>query len=224
MDGRVLDIIIKSFPKILIPGLTMTIPLSVVSFAIGLVLALLTALARITNTKVLKQISSFYVWFFRGTPLLVQIFIIFYGLPSIGVLINPVPAAIIAFSLNVGAYASECMRAAIESIPKGQMEAGLCAGMSYWQIMRRIILPQAMRVAFPTLGNTFIGLLKDTSLAANITVTDMFLVTERLVAKTYEPMVLYCEVAIIYLAFCTILTQVQKWGEKKLTVHHKEVA
>ena len=104
------------------------------------------------------------------------------------------------------------------------MEAGLCAGMSYWQIMRRIILPQAMRVAFPTLGNTFIGLLKDTSLAANITVTDMFLVTERLVAKTYEPMVLYCEVAIIYLAFCTILTQVQKWGEKKLTVHHKETA
>lgn len=216
MSERVIEILLDSFWHILLPGLTYTIPLALISFLLGLILALLMALVQIAEIKFLKTIARLYIWIFRGTPLLVQIFIIFYGLPNVGIILDPLPAAIIAFSLNVGAYASETLRAAILSIPRGQLEAGYCVGMSYVQTMRRIILPQAFKVVFPPLFNSFIGLLKDTSLAANITVTEMFMVTQRIAAKTYEPLALYCEVALIYLLFCTILTMLQSWGEKKL--------
>ena len=117
---------------------------------------------------------------------------------------------------HVRAYCAETIRAALESVPAGQMEAGYCVGMTYLQTMRRIVLPQALRTAFPPLFNSLISLLKDTSLAANITVTEMFMATQRIVARTYESLPLYLEVAFIYLMFSTILTQVQRWGEKKL--------
>ena len=217
MSARLIEILIDSFWKILLPGLTYTIPLAVVSFSIGLVIALLTAIAQVSKTPVLAQISRLYVWIFRGTPLLVQLYIIFYGLPGAGIMIDPIPAAIIALSLNVGSYASESLRAAILSIPAGQMEAGYSAGLTYWQTMYRIILPQAFRVAFPTLGNTFINLIKETSLTANITVMEMFRETQKIVANTYEPLALYCEVALIYLIFCTVLSRIQTYGEKKLS-------
>jgi len=214
---RVVNLLINSFPQILLPGLAVTIPLSLISFAIGLFFALVSAVARTAGIPVLKEVSRFYVWVLRGTPLLVQIFIIFYGLPAIGITLDPLPAAVIAFSLNVGAYASETLRASILAVPKGQTEAGYCVGMTYAQAMRRIILPQALRIAIPPLSNSFIGLVKDTSLAANITVTEMFMATQRIAAKTYEPMVMYCEVAVIYLIFCTFLTKLQKELEKKLS-------
>lgn len=145
-----------------------------------------------------------------------QLFVVFYGMPRIGVTIDPFPAAVIVFSLNEGAYCAEIVRAALESVPRGQLEAGYCVGMSYLQIMRRIILPQAMRTAFPSLSNSLIAMVKDTSLAANITVTEMFMVTQRIVARTYEPLVLYIEVGLIYLLFSTVLTRLQSAGEKKL--------
>ena len=138
------------------------------------------------------------------------------GLPNLGIIIDPFPCAILVFSLNEGAYCAETIRAALESVPKGQMEAGYCVGLNYFQIMRRIVLPQAMRTAFPPLSNSLIGMVKDTSLAANITVTEMFMATQRIVARTYEPLALYIEVALIYLIFCTVLTRLQKVGEKKL--------
>ena len=218
MDARIIEILLSSFFKILIPGLVYTILLTLISFFLGLVLALLTALVQIADIKILKQIVKFYVWIIRGTPLLVQIFIIFYGLPSVGIVLDPFPAAIIAFSLNVGAYASETLRAAILSIPKGQLEAGYCVGLSYVQAMRLIILPQALKTAFPPLFNSFIGLVKDTSLAASITVTEMFMATQQIAAKLYEPFILYCEVAVIYLMFCTVLTKLQHYGEKKMNL------
>ena len=133
-----------------------------------------------------------------------------------GIVLEPFPAAVIVLALNEGAYCAETVRAALESVPKGQMEAGLCAGMSYMQIMRRIVLPQAMRTAFPPLSNSLIAMVKDTSLAANITVTEMFMVTQRIVARTYEPLVLYMEVGLIYLIFSTVLTKLQRVGEQKL--------
>lgn len=215
MDARIIEIIIDSFGKIIIPGLLYTIPLTLVSFAIGLVIAIASATVRIANIPVLKQISKFYVWVFRGTPLLVQIFIIFYGLPNIGILLDPIPAAIVAFSLNVGAYASETIRGSILAIDKGQEEAGLMVGMNYFQVMFHIILPQALKNAIPALFNTFISLLKDTSLAANITVSEMFMATQRIVATTYEPLVLYLEVACIYLLFCTLLSSLQRYLERR---------
>lgn len=216
MTERVLSILIKSFWQILLPGLVTTIPLTLISFAIGLVIAVITALVQVAEIRGLRKLAGLYVWIIRGTPLLVQLYIIFYGLPGLGIMLDAFPAAIIAFSINVGAYTSETIRAAILAIPKGQIEAGYCAGLNYIQIMRRIVLPQALKVAFPSLFNSFIGLTKDTSLAANITVLEMFMATQRIAARTYEPFALYCEVGFIYLMMCTVLTKVQRYGEKKL--------
>lgn len=216
MSERLIHILLDSFWKILLPGLTMTIPLTVISFAMALLIAVITALVQYADVKGCKQVARFYIWLVRGTPLLVQLYVVFYGLPSVGVIIAPFPSAIIVFSLNTGAYAAETMRAALESVPAGQLEAGYCVGMSYMQIMRRIVLPQALRTAFPPLSNSLIGLVKDTSLAANITVLEMFMATQRIVARTYESLALYIEVALIYLLFSTVLTWLQRMGEKKL--------
>ena len=214
--GRLWKLFIESFPKILIPGLTMTIPLTVIAFTLALGIAIVAALVQFAGIKGLRQLARFYIWIFRGTPLLVQLFIAFYGLSRVGILLEPFPAAVIVFALNEGAYSAETIRAALESVPKGQLEAGLCAGLSYLQTIFRIVLPQAMRTAFPTLFNSVIAMVKDTSLAANITVTEMFMATQFIVARTYEPLLLYCEVGLIYLLFSTVLTKVQSFGEKKL--------
>ena len=216
---RLLAILADSFSKILLPGLTMTIPLTVISFALALVIAVGTAVVQTANIRGLKQLARFYVWVVRGTPLLVQLYVIFYGLPRFGILLDPFPAAVIVFAINTGAYDAETMRAAISSVSKGQIEAGYCVGMSYPQIMWRIVLPQAFRTALPPLSNSLISLVKDTSLAANITVLEMFMATQRIVARTYEPFALYCEVGLIYLLFSTVLTRLQSVVERKFSVY-----
>ena len=182
----------------------------------ALPLGLVVSFGSMSRLAPLRGVVKTFVWVIRGTPVLVQLCVVFYGLPSLGVLIDPFPAAVACFAINEGAYCAETIRAALESVPAGQMEAGYCVGMTYLQTMRRIVLPQALRTAFPPLFNSLISLLKDTSLAANITVTEMFMATQRIVARTYESLPLYLEVAFIYLMFSTILTQVQRWGEKKL--------
>lgn len=222
MNSRLWDIIINSIPKILLPGITYTIPLTLLSFAIGMVIAIIVAVTRVMKIKVLSEIFRFYVWVFRGTPMLVQLFIIFYGLPNVGVRLDAFPSAIIAFSLNVGAYASETIRGSILSIPKSQTEGAVACGLSLGQAMYHIVLPQAIKNCVPALFNTFISLVKDTSLAANITITEMFMATQRIVAVTYEPLALYIEVAVVYLIFSTALTYLQKYVESKLNVHAVE--
>ncbi|MDO4512475.1 MAG: amino acid ABC transporter permease [Lachnospiraceae bacterium] len=217
MSERLITILTESFTKILIPGLTVTIPLTAISFALAMVIAVVVALIQFANIRILKQICRFYIWIIRGTPLLVQLYVIFFGLPGLGIMIDPFPCAVLVFSINEGAYCAETMRAALESVPSGQIEAGYCVGMNYLQIMRRIVLPQAFRTAFPPLTNSLIGMVKDTSLAANITVVEMFMTTQRIVARTYEPLALYIEVALIYLLFCTVLTKLQRVGEKRLS-------
>ena len=216
MDNNILSLVIDSFWKILKPGLLMTIPLTLISFFFSLIIATVTALVQYRKIPVLQKVARFYIWVIRGTPLLVQLFVVFYGLPSLGVLIDPFPAAVLVFSINEGAYSAETIRADTESVPVGQLEAGECIGLTWLQSMRRIVLPQALRTAFPTLFNSLICMVKDTSLAANITVTEMFMQTQRIVARTYEPLILYLEVGFIYLMFCTVLTKVQAYGEKKL--------
>ncbi|TII04843.1 amino acid ABC transporter permease [Streptococcus suis] len=219
MTERVWQLLLDSFSQILVPGLLVTIPLTILSFTFGLLIAIGTALVQIAQIPVLKQVARFYIWVVRGTPLLVQLYVIFFGLPSLGIILDAFPSAVLVFSVNTGAYAAETIRASIESVPKGQLEAGYSVGMSFAQTMRRIILPQAFRVAFPPLSNTLIGLVKDTSLAANITVLEMFMATQQIAARTYEPFALYCEVALVYLLFSTILTKLQAYGEKKLAVY-----
>ena len=222
MSERLLQILIDSFPKMLIPGLTMTIPLTAIAFTFAMIIAVAAAMVQYAKIPVLTQLCRFYIWIFRGTPLLVQLFVVFYGLPDLGIRMAPFPAAVLVFSLNEGAYCAETVRAALEAVPEGQMEAGYCAGMSYMQTMRRIVLPQAMRTAFPPLSNSLIAMVKDTSLAANITVVEMFRASEQINARVYEPLALYIEVGLIYLLFSTVLTWLQRAGEAKLGAYEKQ--
>ena len=143
-------------------------------------------------------------------------------LPLLYLVLEPFLAAVIVFALNEGAYGAETVRASLESVPSGQLEAGQCAGLSYLQTIFRIVLPQAMRTAFPSLFNALISMLKDTSLAATITVTEMFKVSQQIVARTYEPLLLYLEVGLIYLIFSTVLTKLQSIGEKKLSYYGRK--
>jgi L-cystine transport system permease protein len=215
MSDRTIQILLDSFLPLLKAGVAFTIPLTLLSFVFGFALAFLTALARLSNIRALDAIARFYVWIIRGTPLLVQLFIIFYGLPSVGIIIDAFPAAVIGFSISGGAYNSEIIRAAILSISKGQWEAASSIGMTRSQALRRIILPQAARVSVPPLGNSFISLLKDTSLAATITMPEMFQKAQQITATTYEPLLLYSEAAIIYLIFSTVLSTLQSRLEKR---------
>ncbi|WP_120521737.1 amino acid ABC transporter permease [Arthrobacter celericrescens] len=210
------DLVWSSFGPIVGGAVTGTIPLTLASFAFGLLLALVVALLRLSPNKVLSGVARFYVSVIRGTPLLVQLFVIFYGLPSLGVRLEPWPSAIIAFSLNVGGYAAEIIRAAILSVPKGQWEAGHTIGMSGAQTLLRIILPQAARVSVPPLSNTFISLVKDTSLASLILVTELFRNAQQIAAFSQEFMVLYLEAALVYWVVCLALSTAQSALERRL--------
>lgn len=210
------DLVWSSFGPLISGAVTGTIPLTLASFALGLALALVVALMRLSRNGVLSGAARFYVSVIRGTPLLVQLFVIFYGLPTIGVKLDPWPSAIIAFSLNVGGYAAEIIRAAILSVPKGQWEAGHTIGMSRGQSLRRIILPQAARVSVPPLSNTFISLVKDTSLASLILVTELFRNAQQIAAFSQEFMALYLEAALVYWVICLALSSGQSALEKRL--------
>ncbi|MDQ0820825.1 cystine transport system permease protein [Arthrobacter sp. V4I6] len=210
------DLVWGSLGPILVGAVTGTIPLALASFGIGLLLALLVALMRLSRNPVFAGVARMYISVIRGTPLLVQLFVIFYGLPSIGLTISPWPSAIIAFSLNVGGYAAEVIRAAILSVPKGQWEAGHTIGMSRRQSLVRIILPQAARVSVPPLSNTFISLVKDTSLASLILVTELFRQAQQVAAFSQEFMLLYLEAAVIYWIICLFLSGGQSALEKRL--------
>lgn len=213
---RSLEIVQSSLLPLLLAFLEATIPLTIISFVVGVVIAVITALARISKNKLLNSFFYLYVWIFRGTPLLVQLFIIFFGLPSVGIQLEAWSAAIIAFSLNTGAYASETIRSAILAIPAGQYESAASLGMSQRQIFTRIIAPQALKIAVPPLSNNFVSLVKDTSLAASITIVEVFLTAQRIAARTYEPLLLYCLVAVYYLVFCTLLNYLQSVLEHRM--------
>lgn len=193
-----------------------TIPLALATFALGLVIALVTALMRISGNPILAGLARGYVSVIRGTPLLVQLFVIFYGMPEVGLTLNPWPCAVIAFSANVGGYAAEVIRAAILSVPRGQSEAAYMIGMSRTLAMRRVILPQAARVSVPPLSNTFISLVKDTSLASLILVTEMFRKAQEISAASQQFMLLYCEAAVFYWVICLVLSSGQSVLEKRL--------
>ena len=222
MNERIINILVSSFTKILIPGIKVTIPLTLASFAFSFLLGMILAIVQVANVSILKQAARIYIWIFRGTPLIVQLFIIFFGLPRVGITLEAFPAAVIAFGMNLGAYNAEVFRSAIQAVPQGQMEAAQMIGLNYPQTLIRIILPQAFPIAFPSLFNNLISLLKDTSLASSITVIELFTTAQQIAARTYEPFALYCEAAVIYLIFSTALTWLQSWPEKKLEWKTKE--
>ena len=217
-----------ALPQMLAAGFKFTLPLAITSFVIGLIIALIVALIRISKRgglfNILKWLADFYVWLFRATPLIVQLFIVFFGLPYLqikgitpnGIKLDAYIAGLITFSLNTGAYASETIRAALISVPEGQWEAGASIGMSKFKILWRIIIPQALRVALPPLANSFISLVKDTSLAASITIMEMFAVSQQIAAENYQPLLMYILAALVYALFTTVLTYLQKYLEKVL--------
>ena len=212
-----LTLMLDSLPSLLWACLVFTVPLTLLSFALGLAVGFVAAITRLFGPAPLAYFVRFYVWIIRGTPLLVQLFLIFYGLPSVGIVLDAFPAALIGFTLNVGAYTSEIIRAVLIAVPKGQWEAAYSIGMTWPQAMRRTILPQATRIAVPPLSNTFISLVKDTSLAAAITVPELFRAGQRIVATSYEPLILYVEVALIYLVVSSVLSTLQGRLEKRLS-------
>ena len=216
MNERLWGILVDSFPKLLEYGVRVTIPLTALSFALALDISLIVALIQYANVPGLRQLCRFYIWIIRGTPLLVQLYLVFYGLPSLGITLPAFPTAVLVFGFNEGAYMAESMRGALESVSRGQLEAGYCVGLNFIQIMWHIVLPQAFRAAFPALSNSLISMLKGTSLAATITVTEMFREAQVINGRVYESLGLYTEVALIYLMFCTLLTWIQHLGEKKL--------
>ena len=221
-----LDAARQAFLPMLSGLIKYSIPITLVTFVLGLIIALFTALMRISTSKILRGIARVYVSIIRGTPMIVQLFIIFYGLPELGRLLtnNPdtqwtlpsVVAAIIGLSLNVGAYASEIIRGGILSIPKGQTEAAYSIGMNYRQTIQRIILPQAIRVSVPALGNTFLSLQKDTSLLGFILVAEMFRKAQEVASTTYEYLTIYILVALLYWVVCFIISVIQSFYESYL--------
>ena len=226
MNAERADEIISSFWPMMEAAIDKTIPLAVISFFAGVFIALIVALIRIVEKpnigiRLLQILCRIYVSTIRGTPMLVQIFIIFYGLPEVGIKLDPFPTAIIAFSINIGAYASETIRAAILSIPKGQWEASYSIGMNYYQTFTRTIMPQALRVSVPPLANTFISNVKDTSLASLVLVTEMFRVAQNITAENYEFIMIYSEAALIYWCICLILSFAQDRLEERLSRHLK---
>ncbi|MDD2172383.1 amino acid ABC transporter permease [Glaesserella parasuis] len=217
-EARV-ELVINGFWPMIQAAFLVSIPLAIASFIIGMAIAVGVALVRVTPVnsafhRLLLWFVKGYISIIRGTPMLVQICIVFYGLPAIGIFIDPIPAAIIGFSINIGAYGSETIRAAILSVPKGQWEAGYTIGMTYMQTFRRIIAPQAFRVAVPPLSNTFIGLFKDTSLASVVTVTEMFRVAQQVANMSYDFLPVYIEAGLIYWCFCWVLFFIQARLEK----------
>ena len=214
-------LVINAFWPMVKAGFLYSIPLAIVSFFLGLIIAARVALLRVVPAggwlhKLALLLVKFYVSAIRGTPMLVQLMIVFYGLPAIGIRLDPLPTAIVGFSLNIGAYASETIRAAILSVPKGQWEAGFSIGMTYMQTFRRIIMPQAFRVSVPPLSNTFISLFKDTSLASVVTITELFRVAQQIANASYDFLPVYIEAGLVYWVFCFFLFIAQARIEKRL--------
>ncbi len=193
-----------------------TIPLTAISFVVGLALGLAAALARLSKSKLLDWPARVYISIIRGTPLLVQLFVVFYGLPEVGIKLNSYVAACLALSLNVGGYAAETIRASILSVPRGQFEAATTIGMDYPQTMRRIVLPQAARIAVPPLSNELLSLIKDTSLASVVLVPELLREATVAASVSGQYLLLYAFAALYYWVICFLVGRAQPPLERRL--------
>lgn len=213
-----MELVMQNFP-FLLEGAYYTLVITLVSMFFGSLIGVVVAIARLKGNKLIQAIARFYVSIIRGTPTLVQIIIIYYGLVDFGISLNPLPAAFIALSINNGAYLSESMRGALQSIPKGQTEAAYATGMTPWQAMRRIVLPQAIRRAIPPVGNTFIGMLKETSLVSVISVTELLRSAQLLIAQYYVYLPFYLGIALIYWVLSTLFAFLLNKLEQRLSIY-----
>lgn len=210
---------IVSLIPILLKGAVVTIELTVISVVFGTIFGLFLSLMKISNSSVLKKFSSFYIYVIRGTPLLLQLFAIYYGLPFFGINLSPFLSAVTGMSLNSAAYIAEIIRAGIESIDKGQMEAAKALGMSYYQAMRRIILPQAFKRIIPPMGNEFIALLKDSSLVSSIAMTDLMRAALQMYSNSFRPVEVFLTAGILYLVLTTVFTMLFGRVERRMSIY-----
>jgi len=198
--------IVHYFP-FLLKATLLTLKISLISLLFGFLFGLVAALLKLSPNGLLRLIGGFYVWIIRSTPLLVQLFLIYFGLPQLGIDLGPFMSGVLALALNTGAYNAETIRGGIISVPSGQLEAARSLGMGPALAMRRIVLPQAIRVAIPALGNNFVILIKDTSLVSTITLVELTLTAQRLIGSTYKPFEMYLMAALLY-AILTTTTSV----------------
>ncbi|NMB13123.1 MAG: amino acid ABC transporter permease [Firmicutes bacterium] len=211
--------IIPGIMPALLLGARLTVQLALIAVAIGLIIGSFVGIGRVGSNRVVRILAGIYVDFIRGTPLLVQLFLVYFGLPQIiGRPIPPLTAAIAAMGINSGAYVAEIVRAGIQSIDKGQMEAARSVGLTYSQSMRYIIFPQAFRRIIPPLGNEFIALLKETSLVSVIALEDLLRKGQVVITRTFRPFEVYIVVALIYLVMTLVISRLVAWSEKRLKV------
>ena len=203
--------------EFLLTGAYYTLLITIVSMFFGLIIGIVVAIARLKGNRLVRTLAKGYVSLIRGTPILVQIFIIYYGLPDFGITLGPLTAAFISLSINIGAYLSETLRGAILSVPSGQTEAAQSLGLTPWQTMRRVVLPQAARVAIPPLGNTFIGMLKETSLVSIVTVTELLRSAQLLIAQYYAAMPFYVAIALMYWVMSVFFSYILNRIETRLS-------
>jgi polar amino acid transport system permease protein len=211
--------VIKNVFPVLLQGSLMTIELTVLSVVFGTLIGIFTALLKLSKNKLMSGVAGFYTWIFRGTPMLLQLYVFYYGLPFVGIKLSPFQAALIGLSLNSGAYMAEIIRGGILSVDKGQFEACKSLGFTYFDTMKRVVLPQTFKIIIPSVGNEFITMLKDTSLVAVIAMEEVMRKAQLLYASTFRPLEVFFLTACLYLLMTTIFTTVFSYYEKKLSVY-----
>lgn len=215
-SGAELDFVVRSGPVIVLQGAGITILVSALSIFFATILAVLGATARLSNNPIPNAIASFYVSLFRGTPLLLQIYFIYFALPQLDIILPAIPAGIVALSLNYGAYMTEIFRAGIQAVPRGQREAAEALGMREQLVMRRIVMPQAVRIVIPAIGNDFIAMLKDSALVSTITVHETLFMAQRIGRSAFEPVAALIIAGAVYWTLTIIFSFFQDKLEKRM--------
>ncbi|MCY6484342.1 amino acid ABC transporter permease [Clostridium aestuarii] len=211
--------ILKDMFPILLKASIMTIELTVISVVLGSVIGIFVSLLKLGKNKIVSGMASLYTWLFRGTPMLLQLFVFYYGLPFVGIELSPMQAAILGLSLNSGAYMAEIIRGGILSVDKGQFEACSALGFTYMQTMRKVILPQTFKNIIPPVGNEFITMLKDTSLVSVIAMSELMRTAQLQLSATAKPVEALFIAGVLYLFMTTIFTTIFGGFEKKLSVY-----
>ena len=206
---------IEAYLPLFAPATWIVIQVSVLSILLSWICGLACALAKTSGFRLLQFPAEFYLWFVRGTPILTQIFLIYFGLPQLGIRLDPFTAGVVALGVNGGAYVAEIIRGGLLGIPKGQRESSFALGMSYWQSMRRIVLPQVVRIIIPPITNDAASTIKNTSLLSTITIMELMLQTQIIVSSTFRPFEFYILVSLIYLAMTTVLMVAMRWAERR---------
>lgn len=204
---------------VLLKASIMTLKLTFLSVVFGTIIGVIVAMIKLSSNKLIAAIGNFYTWIFRGTPLLLQLFVFYYGFPAVGITLTSMQAAIIGLSINSGAYMAEIIRSGILAIDKGQFEASKALGFTYYQTMKRIVLPQAFRIVIPPVGNEFIAMIKDTSLVSSIAMEELLRAAGLLVSASGNPIGPYLVTACLYLLMTTVFTSIFSAVERKLSIY-----